>query len=81
MAAAFRLRNPERLVIDMQGAAPKRSHLMKSAEIPQVSALRIGKSKSGTRLVLDLQRLAQEEELLRVLALPRHEARHLLGLE
>lgn len=56
-AAAFRMKNPERLVIDLNGAAPKRSHVVKATEIPNVSALRIGKRKAGgTRLVLDLTR-------------------------
>ncbi|MBL8957503.1 MAG: PilZ domain-containing protein [Myxococcaceae bacterium] len=55
VAAAFRMKNPERLVIDLTGPAPKRSHVVKAAEIPNVSALRIGKRKGGgTRLVLDL---------------------------
>ncbi len=55
VAAAFRMKNPERLVIDLSGPAPKRSHLVKAAEIPNVSALRIGKRKNGgTRIVLDL---------------------------
>lgn len=56
-AAAFRMKNPERLVIDLNGAAPKRSHVVKATELPIVSALRIGKRKTGgTRLVLDLTR-------------------------
>lgn len=56
-AAAFRMKNPERLVIDLNGASPKRSHVVKATDIPNVSALRIGKRKSGgTRLVLDLSR-------------------------
>ena len=56
-AAAFRMKNPERLVIDLNGAAPKRSHVVKATEIPNVTALRIGKRKTGgTRLVLDLSK-------------------------
>lgn len=54
-AAGFRLKNPERLVIDLSGVSPKRSHVVKASEIPNVTALRIGKRKGGgTRLVLDL---------------------------
>jgi len=59
VAAAFRMKNPERLVIDLTGPAPKRSFVVQAAEIPNVSALRIGKRKSGgTRLVLDLTKPA-----------------------
>jgi hypothetical protein len=59
VSAAFRLKNPERLVVDLVGVAPKRSFNTKS-EIPGVSMLRIGKRKGGgTRLVLDLQHPSQ----------------------
>jgi hypothetical protein len=58
-SAAFRMKNPERLVIDVNGPSPKRSFTVKAAEIPNVSALRIGKRKNGgTRLVFDLARPA-----------------------
>ncbi len=58
-AAAFRMKSPERLVIDLDGAAPKRSHVVKSTDIPNVVSLRIGKRKTGgTRLVLDLKKPA-----------------------
>jgi hypothetical protein len=59
MLSAFRMKKPERLVIDLNGAAPKKSHSTK-AEIPNVSNLRIGKrGGGGTRLVLDLSKPAQ----------------------
>ncbi len=59
-SAAFRLKNPERLVIDLTGTVPKRSFTVGKPEIPGVSGLRIGKRKGiGTRLVLDLKRPAE----------------------
>jgi hypothetical protein len=59
MLNAFRMKKPERLVIDLTGVVPKKSHSTK-AEIPNVSTLRIGKrGGGGTRLVLDLQKPAQ----------------------
>jgi hypothetical protein len=59
VVAAFRMKNPERLVVDLSGMSPKRSFVVKASEIPNVSGLRIGKRKGGgTRLVLDLTRPA-----------------------
>ncbi|MBK7864037.1 MAG: AMIN domain-containing protein [Archangiaceae bacterium] len=57
-AAAFRMKSPERLVIDLNGPMPKRSFVVKASEIPNVTGLRIGKRKGGTRLVLDLAKPA-----------------------
>ncbi len=51
---AFTLARPDRLAIDVHGAAPKKSHTVSGSGV--VQKVRIGKLPKGTRIVLDLSR-------------------------
>jgi len=49
---AFTLKHPDRLVIDVRGSAPKKSHTASGSGV--ILKVRTGKQGKGTRLVLDL---------------------------
>jgi len=51
---AFTLRNPDRLAIDVRGAAPRKSHTVSASGV--IAKVRVGKLPGGSRIVLDLSR-------------------------
>lgn len=51
---AFTLRGPDRLAIDVRGAAPKKTYVLGGAA--DLGKLRVGRLPKGTRIVLDLAR-------------------------
>lgn len=59
----FLLRGPSRLVIDLTGPAPAKSHLVPVQAVPHVKGMRLGRqAKSGTRLVVDLDQTPAKVE-------------------
>ena len=54
----FVLSSPPRLVIDLKGAKPKQSHALDAPDAALFPRVRVGRTKIGTRLVVDLAREA-----------------------
>jgi hypothetical protein len=53
LGRSFLLAAPTRLVMDLEGLAPKRSYSL-DPKMPWVDRVRIGRQGSSTRVVLDL---------------------------